>query len=115
MAPKWSLFVRRTPLSLKKVVLITDVHPAVPVKGEGFPPNVKITPILIYSVLKRTNEQDFKDIVEWNEHLPELVDEKKFGNAIPLKILHGGLDGVESGLEYLRKGKASAQKIAFKL
>lgn len=32
---------------------------------EGLPENIKAEPILIYSVLKKKNEKDFADHVDW--------------------------------------------------
>ena len=87
--------------------------------------------ILVYSALK-SGTQDFDDMSEWYAHecpwllyvltmcfryarLPALIESGKLGNAIPLKRLEGGLEGIDAGLEYVRTGKASAEKLVFKL
>jgi len=86
---------------------------AVKQEGEGWPENVEINHILLYSILKR-NTKDFHDIHEWNTHLPELIESGKIKNTNPLKILNG-FEAIEGGLDLLRSGKMSAQKIAIKL
>jgi len=78
------------------------------------PSNVTVTRILLYSVLKE-NTQDFTDMHEWYRNLPGLIEAGKLGNSIPLKLMDRGLDSINDGLDYLRKGKVSAQKLAFKL
>lgn len=45
--------------------LPTILVPVSPGEGESWPNGVNATAILIYSVLKPKNEQDFGDIQEW--------------------------------------------------
>ncbi|KZV99165.1 GroES-like protein [Exidia glandulosa HHB12029] len=79
---------------------------------DGLPDNIKTEPILIYSVLKKKNEKDFADHVEWYKHLPDLIASGKL-TPVPRKHWEGGLEALPEGLEYLKSGKASAQKITF--
>ncbi len=41
--------------------------------------------------------------------------EKKLLQPNRIKHLDGGIDGISEGLEYLKSGKASGEKLAFKL
>ncbi|KAH7107264.1 GroES-like protein [Auriculariales sp. MPI-PUGE-AT-0066] len=81
---------------------------------KGVPKNVKVTPILIYSVLKKKNQRDFEEAAEWYQHLPDLVATGKI-KPVPRKHFDGGLAAVPQGLEYLRSGKASGEKVTFTL
>ncbi|KAF8311485.1 GroES-like protein [Clavulina sp. PMI_390] len=83
-----------------------------PVEGKSWSNNVEVKRIFVYDVLDPNNAQDFADIYEWNQHLPSLVTEKHFGNAIPLD-LSNGLENIPSGLEKLRSGKVSGSKLAY--
>jgi len=47
-----------------------------------------------------------------NKHLPELINAGKI-KPLPRKHIEGGLSGVPQGLDYLRTGKASAEKVTF--
>jgi hypothetical protein len=50
-----------------------------------------------------------------NKLLPTLIGEEKLGeDSVPLKRWDGGLSSVREGLQYLRDGKASAEKIVLK-
>lgn len=92
---------------------IVTLAPAKPAEGETWPEGVVADYILIYSVLKPKNAQDFADIQEWYSHLPSLVIERGFGNAIPLEVSHAGLEGIHEGLDALRAKKVSAKKLAY--
>jgi hypothetical protein len=46
--------------------------------------------------------------------IPSLIESGKLKNVIPLKI-YEGLDQIDEGLDYMRQGKVSAQKLAYKL
>lgn len=50
-----------------------------------------------------------------HKHLPSLISERGFGNAIPLKISDAGLGDIANGLDVLRSGKVSGSKLAYKL
>ncbi|KAF8311483.1 GroES-like protein, partial [Clavulina sp. PMI_390] len=79
---------------------------------QEWPNNVDVKGILLYDVLNPKNAQDFADIYEWNQHVPSLITEKGFGNAIPLKVSKG-LENIPEGLEQLRSGKVSGSKLAY--
>jgi NADPH:quinone reductase-like Zn-dependent oxidoreductase len=78
--------------------------------------NIQVLFHLLYWVLEGPDkrEQDFKDGAEWYSHLPELIEEGKVRNVIPTKT-QSGLDGVPEGLNLLKDGKVSAQKLAYTL
>ena len=58
--------------------------------------------------------EDRAQIAAFLPKLPQLVAERKI---IPNKIRfwEGGLDAIPEGLQYLKEGKASAEKIVFTL
>lgn len=49
------------------------------------------------------------------KRLPFLISERGFGNPVPLKISHGGLESIPDGLDILRNGKVSGSKLAYVL
>ncbi|KAH7101716.1 GroES-like protein [Auriculariales sp. MPI-PUGE-AT-0066] len=92
---------------------------------------VKTTHILVYTSLTKTpvtdvledfkywqsvhvtaDQTDFEFIVQWNVHLPELINNGSV-KPLPRKHIDGGLTAIPQGLDYLRSGKASAEKVTF--
>lgn len=49
-----------------------------------------------------------------NKRLPELIEQRGFGNAIPLTVSDAGLEGIPEGLDTLRAGKVSGGKLAYR-
>lgn len=94
---------------------IITLGPTKPTEGATWPSGVSVESIGVFSVLQPQNVQDFSDIQEWYAHLPALITERGFGNAVPLELLDSGLEGIPEGLERLRAGKISAKKLAYKL
>ncbi|SCV68520.1 BQ2448_641 [Microbotryum intermedium] len=88
-------------------------------------PEVKIELTLVYTVLGKeftfaggayfpAMPKDKKAIEEWSEYVPSLIGSGKF-KANPLWRQEGGLAKVNDGLNLLKAGKNSAQKITFKI
>lgn len=50
----------------------------------------------------------------WMPKIEALVGAGKV-KANPVKLWHGGLETVHEGLQYLRDGKVSGEKIVFKI
>ncbi|KAG8959626.1 hypothetical protein FRC03_007689 [Tulasnella sp. 419] len=87
-----------------------------PVKkeGDGWPSNIELEEILIYTSLKK-GTRDFDDMAAWYRKLsssPELVAKLK---VAPLKHWEGGLNGIPEAVDYLRSGQVSAQKIVLRI
>ncbi|KDE09819.1 hypothetical protein MVLG_00217 [Microbotryum lychnidis-dioicae p1A1 Lamole] len=87
-------------------------------------PNVKIEHTLVYTVLgKEFNfagkaffpamPKDKKAIEEWSEYVPSLIESGKL-KTNPLWRQEGGLAKVNEGMNLLKEGKNSAQKVTFK-
>ncbi|KAG9019373.1 hypothetical protein FRB90_003477 [Tulasnella sp. 427] len=70
--------------------------------------------IFVYSGLDVSEDpqSDYAKLVEWYSQLPTYTKEIK---VMPLKKWSGGLDALPEALEYLKAGKASAEKIAITL
>jgi len=87
-----------------------------PVKqeGEGWPSNVEIIHCLIYAALKKSNEGDHEVITSWNEDLPGFIESGRI-KANPVVHRGEGLDKIGEGLEYLKSGKASGEKLGYTL
>ncbi|SCZ90503.1 BZ3500_MvSof-1268-A1-R1_Chr1-3g02029 [Microbotryum saponariae] len=86
-------------------------------------PDVKVEFTLVYTVLgKEFNfagnaffpamPKDKKAIEEWSEYVPSLIESGKF-KANPLWRQVGGLAKVNDGMNLLKEGKNSAQKVTF--
>lgn len=52
--------------------------------------------------------------VTWWKVLTQLLQEQKLVEA-PLKVMEGGLNGIQEGFNYMKSGKVSAQKIVLNL
>jgi len=87
-----------------------------PVKkeGEGWAEKVELVHCLIYAALKSSNEGDHEVIASWNKDLPSLIEQGKI-KSNPIKHMGEGLEAIPEGLEYLKSGKASGEKLAYKL
>jgi len=87
-----------------KVVHVLDVTP---VEGS----KVELVPFLVYTALE-VDSQDFHALHEWNTVLPSLVEAGQIKNIIPTKVTKG-LEHIPEGLNIVREGKLSAQKLAY--
>jgi len=89
-----------------KVVHILAVKPE-----EGWPSNVKLERFLLYDNLV-VDTEDFWTLHEWHKAIPSLVEKGQVKNVVPTKITQG-LEHIDEGLDLLRQGKLSAQKLAY--
>ncbi|GAA5858840.1 hypothetical protein JCM8547_005008 [Rhodosporidiobolus lusitaniae] len=98
-----------------------------PVKDDGLKEfaEVKVEPTLVYTVLGKAfsmgpteypvSEEDKKQMEEWLAGpLPQLFGTGQL-RSNPLLKREGGLEGIEEGLEFLKAGKNSAQKLVYSL
>ncbi|KAH9928552.1 GroES-like protein [Epithele typhae] len=60
------------------------------------------------------SEEDRAHMVSFLEKVPELVKSGAV-KPLPIKAWEGGLDGLADGLQYMREGKVSAEKIVYRL
>ncbi|ORY90117.1 chaperonin 10-like protein [Leucosporidium creatinivorum] len=60
------------------------------------------------------NEEDFKAMAEWKQKVPELVASGKL-KANPISHQDGGLESINDGLDWLKAGKVSAQKLTYRI
>ncbi|CCM05588.1 uncharacterized protein FIBRA_07816 [Fibroporia radiculosa] len=87
--------------------------------------DVKITHTLIYTALGRTfslgpnslytaSSEDRNHMAAFLKKIPTLVKE---GKILPnrIRLWEGGLDGIPEGLQYMREGKVSAEKIVYRV
>lgn len=58
--------------------------------------------------------EDREQIVQFIKQLPPLVTNGEI-KPLPIKLWEGGLEAIPDGLQYLRDGKASAQKVVYRL
>jgi len=77
-------------------------------------PDVKVESTLIYSVLDAKNEVEQSDIVQWHKLVPELLSSGKL-RIHNIDHRKGGLEAIPAGLEELKSGKISGQKIVYTL
>ncbi|KAF9510972.1 hypothetical protein BS47DRAFT_1383704 [Hydnum rufescens UP504] len=89
-----------------KVVHILAVKPE-----EGWPSNVKLERFLLYDALV-VDSKDFWTLNEWHKVISSLVEKGQVKNVIPTKITQG-IEQIPEGLDLLRQGKVSAQKLAY--
>ncbi|KAL1947838.1 hypothetical protein VTO73DRAFT_13562 [Trametes versicolor] len=103
-----------------KVVLVLGPEP-----GATDRKDVQFIPTLIYTSLGRAFDfgpsthfpvfpEDRKQIVEFLKKVPQLV---KDGAIKPpaIKLWEGGLAAIPDGLQYMREGKVSAEKIVYRV
>lgn len=112
----------------------TDTFLSDPVEDAPLPAGITAEMIIIYTALDPSNK-DFADMSEWYvaltisilycsltlccsrwvryAHLPALITERGFKNAIPLEVSSAGLDGIAEGLQVVRAGTLSAKKLAY--
>ncbi|RPD59285.1 GroES-like protein [Lentinus tigrinus ALCF2SS1-7] len=86
--------------------------------------DVTITETVVYTALGRpfsiggmqipATPQDKAHMVAFLKKLPQLVRDGAL-KAIPLKRWEGGLEGIQGGLQYMREGKVSAEKIVYRV
>jgi len=89
----------------------TVVHVLAVKPEEGWPSNVKLVPFLVYTALA-VDSKDFLDLYEWHKVIPSLIEKGQVRNVIPTKVTKG-LEHINEGLDLLRQGKVSAQKLAY--
>ncbi|RDX45871.1 GroES-like protein [Lentinus brumalis] len=58
--------------------------------------------------------EDRVHMVAFLKKLPQLVRDGAL-RPIPIKVWEGGLEGIQGGLQYMREGKVSAEKIVYRL
>ncbi len=58
--------------------------------------------------------QDRAFMVAFLKKLPQLVRDGAV-KPLPTKLWEGGFDGIHAGLQYMREGKVSAEKIVYRL
>ena len=58
--------------------------------------------------------EDRAKLVEFLKKVPGLVKEGKI-KPLPIKFWEGGLDSIPAGLQYMREGKVSAEKIVYRI
>ncbi|KAI0796357.1 GroES-like protein [Irpex lacteus] len=102
----------------KVVVILTPQKEAQAVRDD-----VEIQHTLIYTALGRefTAGKLFPASAEDREHMAQFL--KKVPGFVsagllkpnPVKLLEGGLDGVNSGLHYMREGKHSGEKLVYRI
>ncbi|RPD66610.1 GroES-like protein [Lentinus tigrinus ALCF2SS1-7] len=103
-----------------KMVVVLKPDPAATDRAD-----VEVKYTLLYTALGRAFElgpdarfpvstEDVAQIVEFVKKIPELVQD---GSVKPLsmKLWEGGLDAIPDGLQYMREGKVSGEKIVYKL
>ena len=71
-------------------------------------------PISFASVQLPAVPQDKAHIVAFLKKVPQLVRDGAL-QPIPLKRWDGGLEGLQAGLQYMREGKVSAEKVVYAL
>ena len=72
--------------------------------------------IVVYSALKPKNEDDFKQMAEWNgKILPKFFESGRLSKGVvPLKVFNG-LEELPEALDYVRQGKNSGEKVVVSL
>ncbi|KAM5538111.1 hypothetical protein V8D89_008308 [Ganoderma adspersum] len=58
--------------------------------------------------------EDRAQMVEFLKKVPGLVKDGKI-KPLPIKLWEGGLDGIPAGLQHMKEGKVSAEKIVYKI
>lgn len=72
---------------------------------------VEVIEILVYSILKPKNAEDFAWAADWHKRVPSYVESGKLPEGVvPLKTFPGGLEDLPEALDYLRQGKISGKK-----
>lgn len=103
-----------------KIITLLGVKP----EDQGGVPNVEVEVTMVYTVLGKSfkfgpmevpaSPEDRSAIEKWLDYVPSLIESGAL-NANPLWHIDGGLEKVHEGLELLKAGKPSAQKITLKL
>ncbi|KIO30118.1 hypothetical protein M407DRAFT_242320 [Tulasnella calospora MUT 4182] len=85
-----------------------------PEDGSALATRVDPLRIYVYGGLDVSDDpqSDYAKLVEWYSELPKYAKDMK---VMPIKRWPGGLDALPEALEYLKAGKASAEKIAITL
>jgi len=102
-----------------KVVVLTGPSPDAKIRDE-----VEVMHTLIYTALGRAftlggnhrpvSEEDTAHMASFLRKLPALVKEGKV-KPNPIKLWKGGLTAIPDGLQYMREGKVSAEKIVYRV
>ena len=58
--------------------------------------------------------EDRAQMVEFLKKVPGLVKDGKI-KPLPIKLWEGGLDSIPAGLQHMKAGKVSAEKIVYKI
>ncbi|KAH9918219.1 GroES-like protein [Epithele typhae] len=103
-----------------EVVLVSSPVPEATRRAD-----VAFKPTLIYTSLGRestfagtmhfpVSEEDRAHMISFPKKVPGLVKSGAV-KSLPIKAWDGGLDGLADGLQYMREGKVSAEKIVYRL
>ena len=60
------------------------------------------------------SEEDRAHMAAFLKKVPQLVKEGSV-KPLPIKLWEGGLEAIPDGLQYMREGKVSAEKIVYKV
>ncbi|KAL8290524.1 hypothetical protein RQP46_002782 [Phenoliferia psychrophenolica] len=100
------------------------LHLLAPQPGDNAGVDVKIEPTLVYTVIGNAfemrgaqypaNPKDKVDMTAWLDYVPSLVASGKF-KSNPVWKQPGGLDKISEGLELIKAGKNSGQKVVYTL
>ena len=60
------------------------------------------------------SEEDRAHMVAFLKKVPQIVKDGAV-KPLPIKLWEGGLDAIPDGLQYMREGKVSAQKIVYRV
>ena len=78
---------------------------------------------VIYTTLGRSfnlgrvwpvSEEDHAHMAQFLKKTPELIVSGKI-KPNPVKLWEGGLDAIPDGLQYMKEGKVSAEKIVYRI
>ena len=58
--------------------------------------------------------EDRAQIVEFLKKVPGLVKDSKI-KPLPIRLWEGGLNSIPAGLQYMKEGKVSAEKIVYRI
>ncbi|KAM5538077.1 hypothetical protein V8D89_008274 [Ganoderma adspersum] len=103
-----------------RVVLVSDVK-----EGATQRTDVVLQPSLLYTALGREFEwrgvmviprfeEDLKHHVEALKKVPQLILDGVV-KPLPIKLWEGGLEAIADGLQWMREGKVSGQKIVYRI
>jgi len=114
-----SLTIRCIALGPGKIIVIQPVQE----EAQKLRPDVKIQHTLIYTSLGRAFDlmghypatpEDHAHMVHFLKKVPDLVSSGAI-KPNPVKVWEGGLYAIKDGLQYMREGKHSGEKIVYRV